>query len=129
MSAHFPVPLSLSHAATVSLRIARQISRHGPDFPPEAEPLFKYVGELTAVLSPYMAGTGDPPEAEGQRTAETALRLGRRIVEQIVELKWGEDRLGQCVRNLFESLEHGEEGAALGLRAGESPDSAQRPTP
>jgi hypothetical protein len=39
-----------------------------------------------------------------------------------------DDRLGQAVRNLFECLELGEEGAEISLRAGENPDSALRPT-
>jgi hypothetical protein len=39
----------------------------------------------------------------------------------------GHDRLGQCVRNFFECLELGREGAAISLRAGENPRSMQRP--
>lgn len=127
MAPHFDIPLNLPHAGTISLRIARQVARHGPDFPPDSHELLRNIGELSALLQPYMVGGDNPPEAEGQRVAEQALRLGRRIVDEVEKLKWGEDRLGQCVRNLFECLEHGEEGAAISLRAGEHPDSAQRP--
>jgi len=127
MGKFFHIPLNLPHAGTVSLRIARQISRHGPEFPPESHELVRLLAELSGLLQPYMMGEENPPEAEGQRVAEAALRLGRLIVDQVEQLKWGDDRLGQCVRNLFECLEHGEEGASISLRAGESPESAQRP--
>ena len=46
---------------------------------------------------------------------------------EIERLKLGSDRLGQHVRNLFECLELGEEGAQISLRAGENPNSVQRP--
>ncbi|MFZ5495316.1 MAG: hypothetical protein ACOZE5_08265 [Verrucomicrobiota bacterium] len=39
----------------------------------------------------------------------------------------GHDRLGQGVRNYFECLELGREGAAIPLRAGKDPESMQRP--
>ena len=46
-------------------------------------------------------------------------------------MKWSahvtSDRLGQLVRNYFECLELGAEGAEISLRAGEDPRSLQRP--
>ena len=47
--------------------------------------------------------------------------------DDIEKNKLGGDRLGQAVRNLFECLALGEEGAAISLRAGENPRSTLRP--
>ena len=58
---------------------------------------------------------------------DQAAVLGRKLVDQIEREKAGHDRLGQCVRNLFECLELGQEGAVISLRAGEDPKSFQRP--
>jgi hypothetical protein len=58
---------------------------------------------------------------------DEAAQLGRRLVECIEADEVGSDRVGQCVRNLFECLALGQEGAALSLRAGEDPNSLQRP--
>jgi hypothetical protein len=48
-------------------------------------------------------------------------------VDAIEALGVGEDRLGQNVRNLFECLGLGQEGAEISLRAGEDPRSLMRP--
>ena len=53
--------------------------------------------------------------------------MGRLIVDDIERLGVGDDRIGQAVRNFFECLELGEEGARISLRAGENPKSALRP--
>jgi len=127
MGPSFKIPLDLPHAGTIAFRIARRLAVHGPDFPPESAALLGAVNDLVAMLQPHRACGENPPGAEGQRVVQDALRLGRLIVDEIERLKWGEDRLGQCIRNLFECLEHGEEGAAISLRAGENPHSLQRP--
>ena len=57
-----------------------------------------------------------------------AFDLVYQLVDEIERHALGEDRLGECIRNLFECLELGAEGAVLSLRAGENPDSLQRPT-
>jgi hypothetical protein len=48
-------------------------------------------------------------------------------VDAIEEDGLQSDRLGQWVRNLFECLEKAEEGLEISLRAGEDPNSLQRP--
>jgi hypothetical protein len=53
--------------------------------------------------------------------------LGRQLVDAMEAARLGGDRLGQLVRNLFECLELGKEGAEISLRAGENPGSLQRP--
>lgn len=127
MGAYFDIPLDLPHAGTITTRLARRIAIHGPEFPPESGTLLQAVGDLATLLEPYRLCGENPAEEEGKRATQEALRLGRLIVEEIERLHWGEDRLGQCVRNLFECLEHGEEGAQISLRAGEDPNSLQRP--
>jgi hypothetical protein len=54
--------------------------------------------------------------------------LARKMVDAFERDGIADDRLGQAVRNLFECLELGAEGAEISLRAGENPDSALRPT-
>lgn len=121
------IPLDLPHAGTIAFRIARRLAVHGPEFPPESDTLLRAVNDLAALLQPYRASAENPPEPEAQRAVQDAVRLGRLIVGEVERLNWGEDRLGQCIRNLFECLEHGEEGAQISLRAGENPHSLQRP--
>jgi hypothetical protein len=69
----------------------------------------------------------NPPQDECRTAATEAARLGRALVDAVESGQFGDDRLGQAVRNLFECLELGEEGARISLRAGENPDSALRP--
>jgi hypothetical protein len=127
MPAFFDIPLDLPHAGTIASRIARQLTARGPGYPPESATLLRAVEDLIAVLQPYRLSGEDPHEAETHRATQEALRLGRQIVDEVEKLNWGEDRLGQHIRNLFECLACGEEGARLSLRAGEDPKSLQRP--
>jgi len=124
--AHFEVIRNLPHAATITRRIeARLVAlRVGERF--DAEDLFEVVADLREALEPYEDG-GDPTEPEGDVAAALAADLGRRLVDAIESLGIGEDRLGQAVRNLFECLGLGREGAEISLRAGEDPRSLLRP--
>ena len=58
---------------------------------------------------------------------DEAAAIGRELVDAVVASQLTSDRLGQLVRNLFECLELGAEGAQISLAAGENPDSLQRP--
>ncbi|HXE72081.1 MAG TPA: hypothetical protein VNO81_05430 [Candidatus Nitrosotenuis sp.] len=123
---HFRVPLNLPHAATIVGRIALTLERgcHPDPVPAEARSL---VDQLYALLAPYKLYGENPPEPEASQVRQEAAALARELVGAIEAGNLGEDRLGQCVRNLFECLELGEEGALLSLRAGEDPRSPQRP--
>lgn len=127
MAGHFDLPLDLPHAGRVALRLARRLELHGPDYPEEATLLLESVDALVHLLLPYTMLESNGADEEAARVREAALALGRRAVDEIERLSWGEDRLGQCVRNLFELLEAGAEGADVSLRAGEDPRSLQRP--
>lgn len=119
---HFRIPLNLPHAGTLAGRVKYYFRSS-----PEARHADSLIDELVALLAPYRQAGENPPSEEAQQVVELAARLGRAIVLEIERLKNGHDRLGQAVRNLFECLGLGEEGATLSLRAGENPGSALRP--
>ncbi len=119
---HFRIPLNLPHAGTLAGRIVYHLSPRvsDPDVMGTAE-------RLVALLGPYRQAGENPPQEEARRVVEEAAALARTLVDGIERLKAGHDRLGQVIRNLFECLELGEEGAIISLRAGENPDSVLRP--
>jgi hypothetical protein len=120
---HFQIPLNLPHAGRIAQRIVSMLDREGTPRPP-AE---KTADKLVALLSPYVESDENPKADLASRVRDQAAVLGRQLVEEIEAAKLGHDRLGQCVRNFFECLELGREGAILSLRAGENPASFQRP--
>jgi hypothetical protein len=120
--AHFDLPLDLSHAGTVALRIERHLSRSRE--PGEA---LTRARELVTLLEPFRGSGENPPAAEAQPIVLEAARIAREIVDHVESLSLRDDKLGQLVRNVFECLSLGEEGAAISLRAGEDPASPMRP--
>jgi hypothetical protein len=120
---YFQVALNLPHAG----RIARRILILLPHEETDTDTMRKTAMSLEALLTPYLDLDDNPGGTLALRVRDQAAVLGRKLVEQIEQEKAGHDRLGQCVRNLFECLELGQEGAAISLRAGENPKSFQRP--
>ena len=118
----FNLPLNLPHAATVAVRILYQLRQGRPA--PEA---IERTGELVMLLEAYRDRDDNGPEQDRPHVIEEAVRLGRAVVDEIEKAGAGADRVGQQIRNLFECLERGEEGAEISLRAGENPDSLLRP--
>ncbi len=127
MVPHFRVPLNLPHAGTVAARIQYLLATRLDAADPASRRLLETARELGELLEPYRAAGDNPARREAERVTELAAALGRELVDEIEHRRLGEDRLGQCVRNLFELLELGEEGAIISLRAGENPHSLQRP--
>ncbi len=80
--------------------------------------------ELEKDLAPY---DNDPPMLEALAVVVELGEKARAIADQIVLRGHRGDRLGQCVRNLFECLGYPEEGAQRSLECGERPDSPLRP--
>lgn len=117
--AYFQIPLNLPHAATVASRIVRLV-QEDPELRAQAE-------ELLEPLLFYQLSQDYSANITSYHVRDRAAERGRHLAERIAATGAGRDRLGQCVRNLFECLELGEEGARLGLVAGENPDSMQRP--
>ncbi|MBV8881876.1 MAG: hypothetical protein JO332_18095 [Planctomycetaceae bacterium] len=118
----FRIPLNLPHAATISLRIQYHLAVAGAG--PETQ---KLAADLIALLAPWRDQEENGAADAAATATEAAAVLGRRLVDDIERRKLGGDRLGQAVRNLFECLTRGEEGAEISLRAGENPNSTLRP--
>jgi hypothetical protein len=83
---------------------------------------------LCKTLAPCLEDEDNPPEIQARGYAVEAADLGRRLVAAVEGIGLGDDRFGQSLRNLFECLSLGREGAELSLRVGESPNSPLRPT-
>ena len=119
----FNLPLNLPHAATVARRILHHLRGRGA--PLEAQ---ERVAALIVLLEPWRDLEDNGPAEAAEQARQSAAAIGRLVVADIEACGVGYDRLGQAVRNLFECLGMGQEGAELSLRAGENPDSALRPT-
>jgi hypothetical protein len=124
VSAAFHLPLNLPHAAKVSTRLVFFMERWCSSgiLRPTAESAHARVWELGLRICGCLA-----PCLEAQDIARRVSDLGRALVQEGEFIGLGDDRFGQAVRNLFECLSRGQEGAALSLRAGENPDSPLRP--
>lgn len=124
---HFDIPLDLPHAGRVAGRIFELLERHCEEHGIDAPEVFDAAERLDSFLFKYVEEDENPAAAEGCAAREKAAALGRQLVDALDAANIRGDRLGQYVRNLFECLELGAEGAAISLRAGENPDSVQRP--
>lgn len=120
------VHLNLPHSRTIIQRIWRSL---------EAMDAFAERGDgsgtalalaLEALEEQARPYEEDPPIEQALAAADLIAERARALVAAIVETPARGDRLGQFVRNLFECLGLAEEGAALALDCGESPDSPLR---
>ena len=125
--AHFDIPLDLPHAGRLADRIQNLLERHAEENGLEIPGVLDVADQLSNLLFRFTDDDGNPPDAEAMKIRDEAANLGRRLVDEIEANTIAGDRLGQYIRNLFECLELGEEGAAISLRAGENPGSLQRP--
>jgi hypothetical protein len=123
----FQVALNLPHAGRVARRILLLISELPRTKHVSLDGVLAVATKLEGLLVPYLDLEDNPPALIAARVRQEAATLGRKLVDEIEAAGVGHDRLGQCVRNLFECLELGREGAAISLRAGEDPQSFQRP--
>jgi hypothetical protein len=124
--AFYNVPVNLPHAATLANRIEQRLAAMQVFDNPESEHLNGLIENLQETIGKY-EGAEDPPDKESEEVVEKAAEIARNIVNEIEQLNAGEDRLGQLIRNLFECLGLGKEGAEISLRAGENPNSLLRP--
>lgn len=123
----FQVALNLPHAGRVARRILLLISELPRTKHVSLDGVLAVATKLEGILVSYLNLEDNPPALIAARVRQEAAALGRKLVDEIEAAGVGHDRLGQCVRNLFECLELGREGAAISLRAGEDPKSFQRP--
>lgn len=119
----FNLPLNLPHASTVAHRILHHLRGRGA--PREA---LERAGGLIVLLEPWRDQEENGPAEKAEQVRQSAAAIGRLIVDDIEKSGVGYDRLGQAVRNFFECLAMGEEGAQISLRAGENPNSTLRPS-
>jgi hypothetical protein len=123
----FQVALNLPHAGRVARRILLLISELPRTKHVSLDGVLAVATKLEGILVSYLNLEDNPPALIAARVRQEAAALGRKLVDEIEAAGVGHDRLGQCVRNLFECLELGREGASISLRAGEDPKSFQRP--
>lgn len=124
---HFQIALNLPHAGRIARRIIRLLPAEGRGDTPDSIAARALACELIDLLDPWLDLDENPPPGNEARICTRAATLGRELVTHIERGGFGSDRLGQCIRNFFECLELGREGAAISLRAGENPASFQRP--
>ncbi len=120
------VNINLPHARTVAARIGRSLEALGA-FGEEgnggAFGLVRAYEELEGSLRGF---DEDPPFEKALAAADAVAQQSRNLVLAILATPVRGDRLGQCVRNLFECLGLPQEGQRLSLECGERPDSPLR---
>jgi hypothetical protein len=125
--AHFDIPLDLPHASRLADRILDLMERHLDELGQEAPLAIDAAERLSSLLFRFSDEELIPTDAESLHARDEAAVVARELVSHIESSPLSGDRLGQYIRNLFECLELGAEGAEISLRAGENPGSLQRP--
>lgn len=117
--------VNLPHAATIANRLVRALTHtHQPSA--QRSPARDKAVEIFHRLHADDDLDGLDDETT-RRLCDALVGEARLLVDRIEAQGIGNDRLGQHVRNFFECLGYAQEGAALSLRAGEDPNSMQRP--
>lgn len=124
----FDIPMNLPHAGTVASRLVYHVQRVEQVQKKKFPDALKAAEALESLLDDCRFAGENPEDSEAQRLAEAAAELARKFVDAVDAAQCGDDRLGQAVRNLFECIGLGREGAQQSLRAGENPNSTLRPT-
>ena len=116
--------INLPHARTIAERIERQLEILRVLDGEGAKALNTAVVTLRQRLEPWLEDA-DPEGAA--LAADPIVEVARDLVKAIVDVERARsDKLGQCVRNLFECLGLPNEGRRVSLACGESPDSLMR---
>ncbi|MBK5254987.1 MAG: hypothetical protein JJE39_03050 [Vicinamibacteria bacterium] len=116
--------INLPHAKTIAERIERQLEILRVLEGEGSKPLNTAVIALRHHLEPWIEDT-DPETAAA--SADPVVLLARDLVKAIANDERARgDRLGQCIRNLFECLGLPNEGRRVSLACGENPDSLMR---
>lgn len=117
MDRFFNVPIDIEHALTVVGRVQYILLQVVVgDSAPHLS--LARLGRLEEILQ----GPGTEEEICLSASAEARLLVADIQLEGVKS-----DRIGQRMRNLFELLGLGKEGARIGLLCGEDPNSLQRP--
>lgn len=118
-----PDLINLPHALTIVSRLVYQLDYRSEPTPIEETQVCELLSALDELLRPYPT---DPPPDTAVGVARAAAGQAQQLAAECVRAGYSGDRLGQCIRNLFECLGMPEEGAALSLKCGERPDSPLR---
>jgi hypothetical protein len=116
--------INLPHALTIVGRLVYYLEYRNEPVAIEETQVRELLAELDGILRPYPT---DPPPETAAAVAKAAAAPARLLAGEMARTGYTGDRLGQCIRNLFECLGLPEEGAALSLECGERPDSPLRP--
>ena len=116
--------INLPHARTIAERIERQLEILRVLEGEGSKPLNAAIIALRHHLEPWVE---DAHPQTAASAADPVVELSRTLVQAIVDDERArDDRLGQCVRNLFECLGLPNEGRRVSLACGEDPDSLMR---
>ena len=116
--------INLPHARTIAERVERQLEILRVLDGEGSRRLNAATLALRNRLEPWLEDA-DPETAAA--SADPIVEVARELVQAIVEDERARgDRLGQCVRNLFECLGLPNEGRRVSLACGENPDSLMR---
>lgn len=116
--------INLPHARTVAERIDRQLEILRVL---DGEGSKRLNAAVIAVRHSLESWSEDADPETAAASADPIVELAREMVRAIVEDERARgDRLGQCVRNLFECLGLPNEGRRVSLACGENPDSLMR---
>lgn len=116
--------INLPHAHTVVTRLMRYLGDRTDPIAVESTPIPEQLASLNSLLVKFPT---DPPAEVAMKASVAAAEHARSLAAEIIRAGYRGDRLGQCVRNLFECLGLPLEGAELSLQCGERPDSPLRP--
>jgi len=116
--------INLPHARTIAERLERQLEMLRVL---EGESAKELNGTVAALRGALERWTEDPDPEKAAEAADPILAIARKLVEQILRDERARgDRVGQCVRNLYECLGLPNEGRRVSLACGENPDSLMR---
>jgi hypothetical protein len=116
--------INLPHARTIAERIERQLEILRVLDGDGSKSLNSSILAVRHALEPWVE---DAEPAKAAESSDPIVGLARELVKAIVDDERARsDRLGQCVRNLFECLGLPNEGRRVSLACGESPDSPMR---
>lgn len=116
--------MNLPHARTIAERLDRQLEILRVVDGPGSETLNAAISALRGALEPWAE---DPATEDAAAAADPIVEIARTLVREIVSREEARsDRLGQCVRNLFECLGLPNEGRRVSLACGEDPNSLMR---
>ena len=116
--------INLPHARTIAERIERQLEILRVLDGDGSKALNTATLALRHRLEPWVEDAAPEKAAEA---ADPIVDVSRELVKAIVDDERARsDKLGQCVRNLFECLGLPNEGRRVSLACGENPDSPMR---